>query len=169
MNTVILKWNPNVSSYSMYHYLSDIVDMNYGEPCKFNWLVWDNDKICKGDRYYLVKEGYGHKGVVERGIVTSKPHFDRDHKGQGEKNYFVDFLPEIMINTVSLPILKSVAMMERMPEIEWRNSHSGQILTEGQSAILEEMWSEFIETNRQTFLDVIRSRREENDMIYWDI
>ena len=63
MNTVILKWNPNVSSYSMYHYLSDIVDMNYGEPCKFNWLVWDNDKICKGDRYYLVKEGYGQKEI----------------------------------------------------------------------------------------------------------
>jgi len=45
MATVILKWNPNFSSYSMFHYLHDIVILNYNDPDYFNWSVWDYDKV----------------------------------------------------------------------------------------------------------------------------
>ena len=58
MAPVILKWNPNISSYSMFNYLYDIVNLNFGEEVENNWSVWDYDKIDVGDRYFMVKLTY---------------------------------------------------------------------------------------------------------------
>ena len=65
MATVIFKWNPAFSSYEMLSFLRDL--FNYkSDPdyVKFDWSVWDYDKITDGDEFYWVKVGLGQTGIV---------------------------------------------------------------------------------------------------------
>ena len=47
--TVILKWNPAISSYGMIRFLSDICSE---EPCS-DWSIWEHEKVRRGDKVYL--------------------------------------------------------------------------------------------------------------------
>ena len=40
-NTVILMWNPSISSYTMDRFESDFLDM---APDDFNWSIWEHAK-----------------------------------------------------------------------------------------------------------------------------
>ena len=105
MSSVVLKWNPAFSSYSMLSYLYDLYNLNKQEISSFNWSVWDYEKIHAGDRYFWVKLGYGAVGIVSAGIITSEPYEGQDWSGKGRKTFYVDFEPEVMINPDTLPIL----------------------------------------------------------------
>ena len=91
MKTVILKWNPAVSSYSMLHYLSDIRMLNVSGLSDFNWSVWDYEQIHEGDKYYWLKVGQcGQVGIVGAGTITSEPYTGEDWSGKGIKTYYVE-------------------------------------------------------------------------------
>ena len=78
MKTVIFKWNPAFSSYSMLHYLHDMYNLRLSDESDYNWSVWDWQQISKGDRFYRVKVGmYGQTGIVASGTITSKPSSQR--------------------------------------------------------------------------------------------
>ncbi len=65
MKTVILKWNPAFSSYSMMHYLEDMYRLREEDNFDYNWSVWDWREIHEGDRFFMVKVGmYGQTGIV---------------------------------------------------------------------------------------------------------
>lgn len=40
MKTVVFKWNPSFSSYSMFHFLRNIVELNLDQIEDYNWNVW---------------------------------------------------------------------------------------------------------------------------------
>lgn len=168
MSTVILKWNPSFSSYSMFRFLAGIVDLNYGEMENYNWSVWDYDKIHKGDRFYWLKVGYGQVGIVGAGTIISEPYEDEDWRGKGRRTFYVDFIPEILINSDALPILSAETLSDYIPDFEWDRGHSGLVLNPQQSAALDELWNAYIEEHRSEFIRKAVRYERENDLIFWE-
>jgi len=167
MNTVILKWNPAVSSYKMLHYLQDLNDIIGTEMTDFNWSVWDYDKIHAGDRYYLVKLGYGQTGIVSSGIITSEPYLDSDWRDTKNTIYYVDFLPNVMINPDTLPILTSEELSNIITDFEWFKGHSGMVLDASQANKLEKTWESYLSKNNELFNKALDSN--DNNHLYLDL
>ena len=163
-NTVILKWNPSFSSYRVENYMLDLRGIIEGDDCYFNWSVWDYPKIHKGDCVYWVKSGYGQVGIVAKGTITSDPYKDEDWSGQGRETYYVDFIPEVMINPDTLPILTSEELSKEIPDFDWFKGHSGLVLSESQAEKLEHIWEKFIEKNHELFDKV--QLKDNNDQLF---
>lgn len=168
MKTVILKWNPAFSSYSMLHYLSDMYNLRTEDMFDYNWSVWDWQQIHEGDRFYWVKVGmYGQTGIVGAGTITSEPYQDEDWSGKGRETYYVDFLPDVLLNPDALPILTCEELNREIPDFEWAKGHSGLVLTDEQAQKLENLWQSFLTRNEQTLNQALNKRYQE-DLIYME-
>ena len=166
MKTVILKWNPAFSSYSMLHYLNDMYTLREEGVSDYNWSVWDWNQIHKGDRFFWVKVGmYGQTGIVASGTITSEPYKDEDWSGKGRETYYVDFLPDVLLNPDALPILTCAELEKTIPDFEWAKGHSGMVLNDEQVQKLEEVWAAFLAKNEMPFTEALNKRRQE-DLIY---
>ena len=167
MNTVILKWNPSFSSYSMLDYLSDIRIMTLEGKRDFDWSVWDYDKIHAGDRFYWLKVGmYGQTGIVGRGTITSEPYEERDWSGRGRKTFYVAYTPELLVNPDALPVLTSAELNHEIPGFEWTGGHSGLILSAEQAERLDALWSKYVLRNVAEFEKAASLERGSKDLIY---
>lgn len=166
MKTVILKWNPAFSSYSMMHYLEDMYRLRKEDNFDYNWSVWDWREIHEGDRFFMVKVGmYGQTGIVSSGTITSEPDKGEDWSGKGRETYYVDFLPDVLLNPDALPILTCSELEQAIPDFEWVRGHSGLVLTDAQAQKLEEVWSAFLSKNKSLFDNALDKNYQE-DLIY---
>ncbi len=164
-NTVILKWNPAISSYQMISFLDDIVQQN----AEADWSIRDYEKIRRNDRFYMLKVGQGATGIVMRGKITSNPESGEDWSQQGRKRYYCDYKAEIMINPDTFPILTSDALQDNIPGFDWFGGHSGVVLDEKQAEVLENMWMAYFQENQTEFrsrLELIDRREMVNDQLY---
>ena len=161
MSSVVLKWNPAFSSYSMLSYLYDLYNLNKQEIGNFNWSVWDYEKIHAGDRYFWVKLGYGAVGIVSAGIITSEPYEGQDWSGKGRKTFYVDFEPEVMINPDTLPILTSTELSQAIPGFDWFKGHSGLVLDTPTAAQTEELWQRFLQRYDGYFKKALENHPDE--------
>ena len=167
MKTVILKWNPAFSSYSMLRYLYDMRELNLHNRFDYNWSVWDYDQIHKGDRFYWLKVGqYGQIGIVGMGTVTSAPYTGEDWSGKGRETYYVNFFPELLLNPDALPILTADELTAAIPDFEWTGGHSGLVLTDAQAARLDALWADFLARNADPFDRAAALPRGDRDLLY---
>ena len=167
MNTVILKWNPAFSSYTMLDYLYDLRGINHDDVEYFNWSVWEYEKIHAGDRYFWIKLGYGAVEIVSAGTITSEPYLGKDWSGKGRKTYYVDFEPEVMINPDTLPILTSTELSQAIPSFDWFKGHSGVVLDAPINAQTEELWQRFLLRYDAYFKKALENHPD--DQIYLNI
>lgn len=163
MNTVLLRWNPAFSSYPMFGYLSDILNLNDHDEANLNWSVWDHEKIRSDDRFFLLKSGYGATGIVAAGTITSNPFKAEDWSGKGRETFYVDFKPDIAINPDALPILSVEELKEKVP-FDFSSGHSGIVLSQECADLTEGAWAEFTFRNLPLFQRAIASGF--NDKIY---
>jgi alkaline phosphatase len=54
MNAVILKWNPEISSFKMDDFLNGMRDFDH---FRLNWSVWEYEKVHQYDRFFMMVEG----------------------------------------------------------------------------------------------------------------
>lgn len=168
MKTVIMKWNPSFSSYSMMHYLMDISRSNDDpENDDYDWSVNDYKNIHPGDRYYLVKVGwYGQTGIVARGEITSEPFTGEDWSGQGRRTYYVKMMPELMINPDVLPILSVRDLSASIPDFEWGKGASGLVLTDAQAEKLEALWQMFMVRHKADIDKLDAKQNYDKDLVF---
>ncbi len=168
MKTVILKWNPAVSSYQMLRYLQDLNEMATEQIAyDSDWSVWENEKIHAGDRFYLIKLGVGQVGIVSSGVITSEPYLAPDWRKTDKKVYYVDYLPNIVINPDTLPILTSEALAKAIPDFDWFKGHSGMVLEDKQAEALEKLWKSYLATNKELFDIALADNK--TDQLYLDL
>ena len=73
-NTIILMWNPTISSYTMERFENDLKDLYVGwMDDDFNWSVWEYEKAKEGDKFFMVKVGPVNNGILMAGKFTSEP------------------------------------------------------------------------------------------------
>jgi len=166
MNTLLLRWNPAFSSFSMLDYLQCLAALNTSRFVDFNWSVWDHDKIHAGDRIYWQKLGFGATGLFGTGLVTSEPYEEEDWSGKGRQTFYVDFEAEVLINPDALPIFQVAPLAARFPDFEWARGHSGVVLPPDAAEMLDSLWREFMAENADEFAKKRASKRRINDYFY---
>ncbi len=132
----------------------------------FNWSIWDHDKVKKGDSFYLVKVGlYGQIGIVAKGTVTSDPYEGEDWSGKGRQTFYVDFMPDYLINPDVLPILDAATLSAKIPDFEWNGGHSGLVLTQQQAEALDCLWEEYLAVNKSEIVR-LALKNSDGDLAY---
>ncbi len=153
MNTVILKWNPAFSSYTMSRFLNDLEKCALAneDVTGMNWSIWEADKVHKGDVFYMLKVGYGQTGIVARGVLTSEPYAGEDWSWRDRPTKYCNLKFEIMINPDAFPLLNSAQLGRAIPDFEWTGGHSGAVLSEEQSTTLEQLWQQYMLSQTEYF------------------
>ena len=137
MSTFIMRWNPCISS-------SKIEDFRAARekwPIGFsgNWSIYEWEHAKEGDQYIMVRVGDGPNGVVYHGEFLSDPYEDKDWAGTDKKRHYVDITIEDPCDP-DHPMITIEQLESALPEINWREGHSGQLLTDAQERIL---WDTF--------------------------
>lgn len=160
MSTVVLMWNPAISSFKIEEFRDCIKSMrNHDEDeisfitdddvfqddsLSMNWSIWDYKNVHYGDRFFMVRVGEGQTGIVMAGTITSEPYKGKDWSGKGRKVYYSDLHCECMIDPDAAPHISTQELEEVMPEFDWTGGHSGRILNEAMAIKIEVMWAEYL-------------------------
>ena len=166
-NCVILKWNPDISSYSMIRFCSDILDKNNTS----DWSIYEYDKVKKGDQFFMLKVGTGTCGIVASGEITADPAAGEDWRGTQNIVYYADYCCEIMVNPDKLPIIDSSILEKSITDFNWRGGHSGTVLNELQTAELNRIYRSYLLKNAVCFdkrLKTLAKRGAYNYHLYID-
>ncbi len=145
-NTVVLMWNPAISSMKLDEHNQTIPRMltEY-----FNWSVWDYEHAKCGDRFYLVKVGNeGNNGIVMSGVFDSQPHELDDWSGKGRQTFYMDMKPNVILNPDTAPMLTADELTKAIPTFDWTGGHSGRILSKDEAMKLEELWHQYVEKHK---------------------
>ena len=140
-NTFILMWNPAISSMKLERHNEDV---KYMLTEYFNWSVWDYKKAKCGDRFFLVRVGEGNTGIVMSGVFDSHPYVGEDWSGKGRQTFYMDMIPNLILNPETAPMLTTMELQEAIPSFDWSGGHSGRLLTEDEARTLETLWQQFI-------------------------
>lgn len=125
MNTVILFWNPSISSFSMNDYLDG---MKHFEDFQLDWSVYEHTSIFKGDRFYMIRVGEGNTGIVMNGVILCDPYIGEDWNGTDNPRFYVDLDIEWMVNPDKGPVLATQQLFQLIPDFDWTGGHSGRVL-----------------------------------------
>lgn len=147
MNTVILFWNPAISSYTLERFQADLE--NFDDT--YNWSVWEHEEAKYGDRFFLVRCGEGNTGICMSGRFSSNPYKGEDWSGRGREVYYMDMLPDYIINSEDNPILTTKELQKAIPDFNWTGGHSGRILSTEQAEVLEKLWKQFLDKHQDLF------------------
>lgn len=151
-NTVILMWNPSISSYTMERFEYDLMEMAAGWGlADFNWSVWDHGKARDGDKFFMVKVGPGANGIVMSGTFSSEPYQGEDWSGRGRTVFYMDMEIREMIHPDRCPLLTSEELSKEIPDFVWDGGRSGQLLTEEQADKLQALWDKYLDDNSFIF------------------
>lgn len=141
--TFILMWNPVISSITIHNHIDSIAHI---DDWDFNWSVYEWEKAHKGDRFFMVRVGEGNTGIVMSGVFISDPYTDRDWNRlrQSRQIYYMDMLPNFIVNPETMPIITTAQLQEAIPDFEWSKGHSGTLLTDDQARKLEEVFIKYL-------------------------
>ena len=147
MNTIILFWNPEISSYTIERLRDDLHSCTHVN----NWSVWEHDKAHKGDRFFMVRCGKGKTGICMSGRFRSEPYRGEDWSGKGREVYYMDLRADTVIDPDILPILPTELLAKKIPSFDWTGGHSGRLLPAKDAKKLERLWKKFLENNDAIF------------------
>ena len=148
--TFIMRWNTDISNYKLSEF-EDAMEDFFDEGFYYDWSIWDYQKAHIGDRFYMIRTGEGANGVVMRGTIIGSPYPDEDWSGKGRKVYYIRMNLSNMIHPERTPLLLTTdELTESIPDFNWREGHSGEILNDTQSTKLEEVWADYIERTHAT-------------------
>ena len=140
VNTFILKWNPDISSFKYEDYKEAYSQCPDG--FMFDWSVHEWQKAKAGDRFYMIRVGDGQTGAVWRGEFTSDPYKGEDWSGKGREVYYVDIAIYALNEPDTDAFIPTEVLEKEIPELDWRRGHSGVLITEEQAQILDNLWEE---------------------------
>lgn len=143
--TFILMWNPSISSVTLEEHQYGLENL-FTEY--FNWSVWDYEKARCGDRFFLVRVGGGRTGIVMSGVFDSHPYQAEDWSGKGRPTFYMDMLPNVIIDPETAPMLQTAQLAQAIPTFDWSGGHSGRLLSQEEAQTLETLWEDFLKTNK---------------------
>lgn len=184
MKTIILMWNPAISSYKMEDFkkLLKHVDGSCqvaeteaedddakGEDSEndtyINWSVWEYEKAHWNDRFFLVRVGEGNTGIAMSGTFGSDPYEDEDWSGKGRKTFYMDLEMEAIIDIDLAPYISTEQLMNELPGFDWAGGYSGRVLEEDTAEKLEAIWAEYLYKNTD-FFDNKQAAKDEYNFGY---
>ncbi len=144
MKTIILMWNPAISSYKMDLFEDELESLGNEWGTEYNWSIHEYDKAEDGDRFYMVRCGNGNTGIVMSGVLTGEPYTGDDWAGRGRKIYYMDMEPDYIVHTDKVEhFISTEFLMRELPGFDWTGGHAGRVLREDLAEKLENIWNEY--------------------------
>ena len=126
MNTFILRWNPNISSYTMEKHLDIVSHINNGEfPPDFDWSVWDWQRVKIGDVFVMLQVGTDNDGIAMVGRFSSKAHEDDSWREDGSKIHYATMAVLDAWDLTKETTLAASQFERLFKQIDWHSGHSG--------------------------------------------
>lgn len=151
MKTIILKWNPAISSVSMEDMQWSIKETWDTLDSDFNWSIYDWEKAEKGDRIFMLRVGRGKVGIMASGWLSSDTYEGDDWRGTDEKRRYADILFDVMIYPQRNNILDTKTLQKEIPSVDWKGGHSGVVISDEEASKLESVWHNFLKENDDLF------------------
>lgn len=151
MKTFILFWNPAISSYKLDDFQRELEEL-INRYNNMNWSVWEYEKACAGDCFFMVRCGNGNTGICMSGYFSSDPYRDEDWSGRGRVTYYMNLEPDVMIHPDYYPILSTSELVRAIPTFDWKGGHSGRFMDENYASKLEQLWASFQEQHPEVFI-----------------
>lgn len=153
MKTVILMWNPAISSFRMEDFRkciqvmkNHVGDDQYWDDKErgcLDWSVWDYKEVEYGDRFFMIRVGEGNTGLVMSGTIDSNPYKGEDWSGKGRKVFYCDLHIDAMIDTERMPYISTQQLTDAIPGFDWTGGHSGRVIGKLMGDKIEAMWQEY--------------------------
>lgn len=147
-NTVILMWNPDISSFKLDQHKDCLAHL---PALTLNWSVWEHEKAKNGDRFFLVRCGEGNTGIVMSGVFTSGPYEEKDWSGRGRQIFYMDMDVNVMIDPDTTDMITTDTLQQRIPSFKWDGGHSGRLMNAEQAQELENVWAEYLDKHKGDF------------------
>lgn len=129
MNTFILRWNPNISSYKMETHLEVVSHAKKMEfPQNFDWSVFEWHKVKVGDMVILLQVGTDADGIAMIGKIIGTPEADRSWRNDDSKAHYVDIEIFDAYNTYEENELLAKNFEDEFDKIKWHKGHSGELI-----------------------------------------
>lgn len=165
-NLFTLKWNPNISSYTMKSHNKVLDKRRKGHFLgSSNWSVYEWQKLKPGDMYILLQVGTENDGIAKIGRFTSLPYGGRSWRKDGSKVYYADMLVLDAFETEHNATLPANLFESEFPELNWHGGHSGELID---SKTAEKLLSK-IETEllNKKYWDNDKLEEFRDDSDYW--
>ncbi|MBR5687024.1 MAG: hypothetical protein IKX36_03600 [Prevotella sp.] len=142
--TFIMRWNTDISNYTLAEF-GDAIKVFPHEGYYYEWSIWDHQHVHIGDKFYMIRTGGEKQGVVMRGTFTGTPYPDEDWSGRSRKVYYIRMTLSHMIHPEESPLLLTTeALSEAIPDFNWKEGHSGEMLSDSQAERMEEVWHDYV-------------------------
>ncbi|MDO4707889.1 hypothetical protein [Porphyromonas sp.] len=138
-NTLILKWDPEMSGVSVEDHNKRIPTML---TAFFYWTLYEFQRTKCGDRFFFVKVGAGKTGIVMSGVFNSRPYNIEDTYGR--PRFHIDMHPNIILNPDEVPMITTEQLAEAIPSFNWDTCPSGSILPPEDARKLEALWQKYL-------------------------
>ena len=138
MKLYILRWNPDISSwtYDRHEYLlQNILDNDFDG---MNWSIYDFENLEEGDYWILQQVGTDKDGIAGFGTFVSEPYTSASwRKKDGTNLFYADLYFDCIIDRRKTDFLSAAELEKIIPEIEWHKGHSGVLIED--AAIVEKL------------------------------
>lgn len=84
--------------------------------------------------------------------------------GKGRVTYYVDFIPDVLLNPDTVPILTCQELQRTIPDFDWYKGHSGLVLNNEQAHNLDTLWKDFLQKNDELFKE--KMQKKNNEQVY---
>ena len=129
MNTFILRWNPNISSYKMETHLDIISHAREMEfPNQFDWSVYEWQKVKDGDMVIMLQVGTENDGIAMIGKIKGEPQADESWKKDGSKAHYVFIDIFDAFNPETDKEFRAENFENDFDKIRWHKGHSGELI-----------------------------------------
>lgn len=130
MKCHILRWNPNISSYTKERHSFFINATLKNEFYQFDWSIYDWKEAESGDFFILQQVGTEEDGIAAFGLLSG-PVFERKSwRKDGTKSHYCDLNIWAIINRDICKKFSAVEMEKICPEVDWHGGHSGVLVSE---------------------------------------
>lgn len=138
MKLYILRWNPDISSwtYDRHEYLlKNILDNDFDG---MNWSIYDFENLEEGDYWILQQVGTDNDGIAGFGTFTGDPYTSASWKRKDGTNlFYADLYFDCIIDRRKTDFLSAAELEKDFPEIEWHKGHSGVLIED--AAVVEKL------------------------------
>lgn len=129
MKLYILRWNPNISSWTYDRHeclLKNILENDYDG---MNWSIYDFENLEKGDYWILQQVGTDNDGIAGFGTFTGDPYTSASWKRKDGTNlFYADLYFDCIIDRRRTDFFSAVELEKLFPEIKWHKGHSGVLV-----------------------------------------
>lgn len=132
MKGYILRWNPNISSFSLETFNKMLIELKKYPALCIDWSVYDYGTLTPGDFFIMQQVGTNNDGVVNFGSFTSDPYpAENWHKNNPHKCFYakIEYTFAIDRGKTNAP-LAAQTFEKEFPQVNFHHGHSGEQISQ---------------------------------------